>query len=166
MAELDISQTTTPTVVDDYSVASQTTDGVLDQENFYDNSNFTKWNGNYQKIAKIKMTINASATWVLGLGWTAKPEVEAILNNMIGWGEDSFLSILWNMMVIKKVNGDSYSQIIRDEKTRTLINLKPLDPASIRIVVGKNGIIKEYQQMNRKTGKKIGKPIFPKYHLF
>lgn len=150
MANLDIAQTSTPSTVDDYTVDSQTTDGVTEQEfNYYDNPDFNKWNGIYSKIAKIKMSINAYATWVLGLGWTTlDSRTEANLNRIKGWGEDTFLSLMWNMLVIKKVNGDSYAEIMRNDKG-TLINIKVLDPSSVRIVVGKDGVIERYEQTSK-----------------
>lgn len=162
MAELDIAQTTTPTIVTDYTVDSQSTDGVTETETYWDNLDFGRYFGIYNKIAKIKMAINAYATWVLGLGWTARlPETEAQLKRMKGWGEDSFTSILWNMLVIKKVNGDSYADIKKNNKQTSLINIKPLNPASMRTVVSKNGIIQRYEQRNRVTGKRIGEKINP-----
>lgn len=163
MAILEIEQTTTPSTVEDYSVDSETTDGVTSRKNYWDNENFEKWYGNYIKIAKIKMAINAYATWVLGLGFTASPEVEVQLDRMKGWGEDSFLSILWNMMVIKKVNGDAYAQIVRNDKDE-LINIKPLDPSAIRIVVGGNGLIERYELKNKANNKKTT-PIMPENML-
>ena len=155
MAELDINQSTTPTVITDYSTDSQLTDGVsVFGETFYDNPNFSKWNGNYQKIAKIKMAINAYVTWIIGKGWTAQSNLnQVILTKIRGWGEDTFMSILWNMLVIKKVNGDAYAEIIRNDKG-TLINLKPLDPSSVRIVIGKDGLIKRYEQISKTKEKK------------
>ena len=161
MAELDIAKTTTPTTVTDYTVDPQSTDGVSDQkENFYDNENFKKFFGVYGRVAKIRIGINAYATWVLGLGWTADTATTAMLENITGWGEDSFTSILWNMLVIKKVNGDSYAEIMRDENVKTLLlNLKPLDPEKTRIVIGGDGIIKRYEQRNRVTGERVGKII-------
>jgi len=156
MADLDIRETTTPTAVTDYTISAESTDGVSDYgDNFYDNTNFQKWYGIYNKIAKIKMSINAYATWVVGLGWTAgNPTDEVTLNRIKGWGEDTFLSILWNMLVVKKINGDSYAEIIRNNKG-TLINLKPLDPASIRIVVSPQGIIKRYEQISKIKNREI-----------
>ena len=161
MAELDIAKTTTPTTVTDYTVDPQSTDGVSDQkENYWDNENFETYFGIYNKIAKIKMAINAYATWVLGLGWTAKlPETEVQLKRIRGWGEDTFDSILWNMIVMKKVNGDSYAEIIKNEKGTSLINIKPLNPEKTRIVIGGDGIIKRYEQRNRVTGERVGKII-------
>ena len=148
MPRTDITNTTTPDTITDYSVDSETTDGTTeDQENFYDNPNFNEFYGNYINLAKVRTRVNKFATWIVGQGWKADNRTTAVLSNIRGWGEDTFLSLLWNMIVIKKVNGDSYAQIIRNEGI--LINLKPLDPSSIRIVVGKDGLIKRYEQISK-----------------
>ena len=156
MAELDIAQTTTPTTIVDTTIDTKSTDGVSDnQETFYDNENFTKWNGLYNSTSKIKAAIKAYATWVVGLGWTTDKRNTGILEGITGSGEDSFQAVLWNMLIIKKVNGDSYSEIIKNDKG-TLINLKPLDPASIRVVFSKEGIIDRYEQTSKgKPNKRI-----------
>jgi len=46
------------------------------------------------------------------------------------------------------IDGDAFSEIIRDEN-KTLINLKPLDTASMKIVTDKKGMILRYEQMNK-----------------
>jgi len=154
MTEFDIGSVTTPTTLTDFSVKPQTTDGVGDQnETRWYNQNFTKWYGNYKSIAKLKIPINAYATWVVGKGWTATNTTDkVILESITGWGEDTFLSILWNMLVIKKVNGDSFAEIMRNDNGR-LINIKPLDPSSIVTVVDSKGIILRYEQISKVKGK-------------
>jgi hypothetical protein len=157
MANLNIGQATTPTTIIDYSTELLNTEGAGGQdETFYDNPNFSKWYGNYNKIAKVKMSINAYANWVIGQGWNADNRSTPILDKIKGWGEDTFTSILWNMLVIKKINGDSFAEIIRSN-SGTLINLKPLDPSSIRIVVNSKGIIERYEQLSKtkKPNRKI-----------
>src|SRR3990167_893107 len=49
----------------------------------------------------------------------------------------------------------------------TLINLKPLDPGSIKIVVDEKGIIKRYEQVNRIEGKQTQIKFHPNkiFHL-
>ena len=150
MAEFDIAKVTTPTVITDYSIDSESPDSPADQkETTYSNPNFSRWYGNYKNVAKIKVAINAFATWVLGKGWTADAGVTAILENITGWGEDTFNSVMWNLIVTKKVNGDAYAEIIRNPETGTLINLKPLNPQFIRIVCNRKGIIIRYDELNR-----------------
>ncbi len=153
MAELDIAQTTTPTTIQDETIDSATTDGVGDQkETFWFNSHFTKRYGNYKNIAKVRIPINAYATWVVGKGWTSTTTTTLELESIRGWGEDTFLSVLWNMLVIKKVNGDSYAEQVRSIDTGRIINLKPLDPVSIVHVVGPDGILIRYEQISKIKG--------------
>ena len=150
MAELDIGQSTTPTIITDYTIDNLQTEGVEDQkETFYDNENWTKFYGKYMSTTKLKAKIKAYATWIVGLGYTTDTKTQVILDNIRGSGEDTFLSILWNKIVVKKINGDTYSEIIRNKETGTLINLKPLAPDSVRVVFGRNGVIKRYEQISR-----------------
>lgn len=167
MAAYDSDSTTTPTPITDYSVDAVSTDGVGSQkETFWYNSDFSKWYGNYDKIAKIKIAINAWATWVVGKPWTADARVTAILESITGWREDTWQSILWNMLVIKKVNGDAFAEIIKNEETGDLINLKPLDPSSIVTVVGNDGLIIRYEQISKVKDKKNKViPIDKMFHL-
>lgn len=146
MAELNINAATTPTKIANYRVSPVSPDGAMDQkETFWDNTNFTKYFGNYKNIAKIKNAINVYATWVLGKGYQTDNGTQIKLKNINGWGEDTFNSILWNMLVTKKLNGDSYAQIIRNPKTGTLLNLKPLNPQYMRHVVNKGNRIIRYE---------------------
>lgn len=147
MAELDISQTTTPETIIDTTIASETTDSPdAAGETFWDNDDFTKFYGIYQNDAKVKSAINSFATWVLGLGWTTKdPATEVELEHIIGSGEDTFLAVMWNMIVVKKFNGDSYAEDIKDEGTGKRINIKPLSPEFIRVVFDKNRVIDRYE---------------------
>ena len=152
MAEFDIGQTTTPTIIDDYSISTKSTDGAGESgETRWFNNNFNKWYGKYNSSSKIKASIKAYATWVIGLGWTAKPIYQEQLDGITGWGKDSFTDILWNMLVIKKVNGDSYAHIIRND-SGTFLNLKPLDPASMVHVVGPDGVLIRYEQISKIEG--------------
>ena len=153
MAQLDIGQTTTPNTITDVTIDSETTDGVSETgETFYDNEDFQKHYGIYKNDAKVKTALNSFATWVLGLGWTADPRTTVELKHIIGSGEDTFLAVMWNMIVVKKFHGDSYSEDIKDKKTKKRINLKPLDPASIRVVYGEDGVIERYEQRKRVKG--------------
>ena len=98
----------------------------------------------------MKKAIDAFATWVIGKGYTADPETTVILDHITGWGEDTFKSILWNAIVTKKIGGDCFVEIMRDPDSGTLVNLKVLDPGSIRIVADRKGMLKRYEQ-KRKT---------------
>ncbi len=154
MAELDIGQSTTPTIITDFTIANQSTDGINEVgDTFYDNENWTKFYGKYLSTTKLKAKIKAYATWIVGLGYTADNKTTVNLDKIRGSGEDTFLSVLWNQMVVKKINGDSYAEIVRSEKGNFL-NLKPLEPDRIRVVFGDNGIIKWYEQRSSIKGKR------------
>src|SRR3990167_1957531 len=160
MAEYNINQSSTTsmnTAVKDYSVTNRYTDGVSEytDETYYDNANARKWLGYYKSIPELKKAIDALAIWTSGKGHTTNTAREqVILESLIGWGEDTFESILNNLIVCKKVYGDAFAEIIRDEDG-VLINIKVLDPAVIRIVVDKKGLIKRYEQYSKsdKTAK-------------
>lgn len=166
--QTDITKTTTTGLnetIESFEVEEQTTDGASGlSENFYSNPNFAKNHGYYRKIPELKKAIDAYATWVLGKGFVAEDaETEVILDNITGWGEDTIQSILWNMIVIKKVNGDSYSEIIRDKETGELINIKPLSPDRIQVVTDEKGIILRYEYLSPDKKKPI--TIFKPYEI-
>ena len=155
----DITQTTQTDMagkVTDYSVDPQNIDGVSDQKKneWYYDKNFSKWLGYYKSIPEVKKPIDNYATWVVGKGIITDTGTQAVLDGITGWGEDNFLSIMWNMLVMKKVNGDSFAHIIRNEDTGTLINIKPLDPASMKSNTGGDGLIINYEQISKIEGKK------------
>ena len=160
MAQTNIDNTTTSsmdTAVPDYSVTAKTIDEATSDESVYSNENFTKYLGYYKQIPELKKSVDALAMWTVGKGWTANNEVSTILENITGWGEDSIDSIFWNLIVTKKINGDAYAEIIRDEDTGILINLKPLNPAMVRTIVDKKGIIKRYEHLIDNEWKNIKK---------
>ena len=107
----------------------------------------------------MKKSIDAVALYAVGQGWTADPETTVILDHLRGWGEDTFGSLCDNLLRCKKIYGDSFAEIIRDKKTGTLINLKPIDPGSIKIIANRQGKIKRYEQWDKigKEGKVVNK---------
>ena|SRR3990167_3622455 len=152
MSELSLSQATSSNLTDrvkDYEVSSLNTDGVQDQEETeYTNSKWPLYWGYFNSIAEVKSAIIMKAIWNVGKGYTANPETTVILDHVKGIGKDSFLEVLFNMEVIKRVGGDAFAEIIRDDDG-TLLNLKPLDPGSMKIVVDRKGMLKRYEQINK-----------------
>ncbi len=153
---LDIGKTTLSdmeNVVKDITIAAKSTEGAGDQEETeYFNYNWTKWFGIYKTIPEVKIAFDMRAIWTIGNGFKADPETTTILDHVSGWGNDTFNLILRNMIVTKRIGGDAFSEIIRDANSGTLLNLKPLDPGSMKIVVNRKGIIIRYEQIN-KVGK-------------
>lgn len=158
MAETKISATSLTDMSNlsdfNYAVNPIATEGVSGHnEVYWDSPNFTTYHGYYKTIPELKKAIDALAIWTLGKGFEADAHTRIILENIYGWGEDTFQSILWNLLVIKKINGDAFAEIIRDDESGEIINLKILDPSSIRIVVDEKGLIDRYEQRSKNKEK-------------
>ena len=136
---------------------SKSTDGATgDEEYTYQNVDWTKQWGYFNSCPELKSAMLMKSTWNVGKGYTCDTRTRAILDHISGWGKDTFTDILFNLDLISRLGGDSFAQIIRDDKSKILLNLKPLDPNSITIVVDKYGIIKQYRQTTKlPNGQKI-----------
>jgi len=148
MANPNFNSTTTTDFDSDigtHSVDTKTTDGSYSQkENKWNNTNAGKYYGFYYNVGEFRAAINSFATWVIGQGYTCDNATKVMLENITGWGEDTMLLILWNMIVVKKFGGDSYAHVLRNEKG-TLINLKTLDPRKMAHITNKKGVITFYE---------------------
>ncbi len=126
------------------------------QETTWVNSNWTTYNGYYrQNQGGSKAAIKKFAMWIVGKGYKADKATTTKLGKIKGNGKDTFDSIIENALRIKKINGDSFAEIIKDTRGR-LINLKPLNPGSTQVVANSKGMIVGYEQLNQ-DGKVIGK---------
>ena len=144
--------------VQNLSPDQKTTDGATgDKETVWINSDWAKQWGYFNSSPELKSALLMKATWDVGKGYECDSRTEAILDHISGWGKDTFTDILFNMDLISRLSGDAFAEIIRDEKTGILINLKVLDPSTIEIVVDAKGIIKRYTQ---KTKGPNGKEIY------
>lgn len=145
MSETDIAQLTRTqldTTVPDYSVSTERIESAESDEFYYYNSKFTKYLGYYKNIPELKKAVDALAIWAVGKGYEADTRTQTIMDNLIGHGKDTDDSILFNLFINKKINGDAFAQIIREKGE--LRNLKVLNPEKVRVVFDKNGIIKRY----------------------
>ncbi|KKN36388.1 hypothetical protein LCGC14_0774260 [marine sediment metagenome] len=131
------------------------TDGISEHgETEYTNPIWTKNWAIFNSQPELKSAILMKAIWNVGKGVTTKDSnTKLTLESMRGVGKDSFEDILFNMEVIRRVGRDSFAEIIRNDAGR-LINLKPLDPGSIKIVFDDAGI-KRYEQISKFTKKGI-----------
>lgn len=135
--------------ITDFSVSVQSTEGISGVgETTYYQKNWTKYLGYYKAIPELGQAIDTKATWTVGKGFTADEITTMILDTIKGYGIDTFNTIIENMIRTYNIGGDAFAEIIRDDEDN-LINLKPLDPASIVIVTGENGIIKRYEQISK-----------------
>ena len=147
LASLENSSLTTQKAV--YSVSALDTDGATQaDETYYQNSKWSQWFAYYKKIPELKQAIDAKARWTLGRGYKADPITTLILDRVNGWGKDTFNTIMENMIKVMNVAGDAFAEIILDDNG-FLLNLKPLDPSSIKIVADSKGIIKRYEQVSK-----------------
>lgn len=158
MVELDIAKSTITDTsgLSDYRVTSQSLDDQGDQqkETVWDFPRAPEYLGYYKEIPEIKKAIDTLTFWTVGKGVTATEEVKIVLEDLTGWGEDSFQSIMENLIIQKKAFGDSFAEIIRDKPTGRLLNLKVLYTGDMRIVVNAKGIISRYEQRtNTEKGK-------------
>lgn len=136
----------------DFSVASARTDGAQEsKETEWINTNWSKYLGYYKKIPELAAAIDAKATWTIGKGFKSNEITELALFNISGFGKDTFNTILENAVRTYHIGGDAFLEIIRDAE-RVLVNLKPLDPGSIKIIANRQGRIIRYEQIE-KTGK-------------
>jgi len=134
--------------VTNITVDSATPDTALSQdETTWQNAKWTQQWGYFMNCPEFHSAMLMKSIWTCGKGYTADAETEVVLDHLSGWGKDDFGQIIFNMDLVSRIGGDSYAEIIRDEDSGLLINLKPLDPGTIRIVVGKDGIIKRYEQI-------------------
>ena len=152
----NLSNTTTTDLsngVKNYSIDSKALDYANsgETETFYYFSNATANFGYYKTDAALKSGIDTLANWVTGRGFQAlSMEQQATLELITGWGEDSFDSILNNMEVVKYVVGDAFAEIIRADNENPkskLINLRPISPERVRLVVDKHGMLKRYDTL-------------------
>jgi hypothetical protein len=100
--------------------------------------------GFYKTIPELQTAIDSKAVWTLGAGFTADEVTTLLLGSIKGLGKDSFNSLLSNMVRVYTVGGDSFAEIVRD-KDGVLVNLKPLDPSTVSVVVDKKGLVKRYE---------------------
>jgi len=139
--------------VTDYVVPLMTTDGISNQkETEWQNPYWNYQWGYFNTNADLKSAIVMKAIWNVGRGWTTDDiRSKVILEHVRGWGKDTFDDIMFNMQIIKRVAGDAYCEIVRNPqgKLHDLINLKPLDPSTIKIIVNSQGIIIRYEQVSK-----------------
>lgn len=109
-----------------------------------------KWHGMYRSIAELRSTIDVWSKWIVGKKLIVDDRTNKIISRIKGNNKDTFRQILINIKRTSKVGGDCYAEIIRD-KAKRLINLKILDPGSIRVHSDNLGIIKKYEQVTEKA---------------
>jgi len=139
--------------IDSYSVSNLDTDGVTGFETAY-TPDWSKWFGYYKQIPEFQSVVDKLGSWTVGRGFKADEKNMKKINSIRGFGKDDFNSLLENFIRTMLIGGDSFSEIMRDSAGR-VINIKPLNPGSMRIIANRYGIIDRYEQIMRNpmTGK-------------
>jgi len=137
---------------DFWKVTYRDTEGASGEDTSF-TPNWMKWHGYYRQISIFAAAIDKLTSFTIGKGYKADKATKTKLNKIKGWGKDDFNSILENQLKTAFICGDSFAEIIKDKKGR-LINLKPLSPGSIKILVFGNGMLKGYSQRTS-LGKEI-----------
>jgi len=106
-----------------------------------------KWHGIYRTIPEARSTLDVWCSWIIGKKLTMNDKTQKITDRIHGNGNDTFRIILKNQKRVSKICGDSFAEKIRDKANR-LINLKPLNPGTIRITANEFGIINKYEQIS------------------
>jgi len=130
--------------------------------------NFSKWHGQYRNIAELQGVIDRLAMWVIYGGDDSEATAEADIKfeneahrkrfeKFTGNGKDTPEEVLFNLFRMGKICGTSMGEMIRTSKSG-IINIKPLDPSTIKIKQKTDGSLEKFQQIqykyNNKTGKK------------
>ena len=133
------------TAITDYTVDGQQTDSATgDKETEYLITKASQYLGYYKQIPELKMAIDTKATWTVGKGIDTDEITGLEIDTLTGFGKDSFNAILENLIRSYHIYGDSFAEIIREGEK--IINLKTLDPGTIKIIADSKGIIKRYEQ--------------------
>lgn len=166
MALLNANKTTTTNLdntITDFSVDAESLDYVsADTETYWDFPEATKSIGYLKTIPEWFSALKILAVWTVGIGYELENEADQpIFDKINGWGNDTILSILESMIIFKKAIGDSFAEIIRNDKG-TLVNLKPISPERVRLVINSNGLLEAYdiKQSNGKYKRLRKQQIF------
>jgi hypothetical protein len=101
-------------------------------------------NGYYEDHSSVKIVINKVADWSVGKGAnTTKATTQKIIDRIIGSGKDTFGEVIKNQIRVRHIDGDSYAEIVGG-KGSALRNLKPLNPAAIKIYYNDVGMLDHY----------------------
>lgn len=122
---------------------------------------WTKWHGIYRTIPEARSTIDTWCDWVVGKKLIMDSKTKKIVDRIRGNGKDTMRLILKNILRKSCICGDGFGDINKDKAGR-LINLKPLNPGTIRIESNKKGMIEKYKQV---TNNQINAEVLDEWDL-
>lgn len=134
--------------IEAYSIPLANPDSPTGKENTWQIKDWAESWGALINVDEYQNAMHMKALWHTGKGWEANATNKVILRNISGWGKDNFDDVILNLDLTSMACGDSLAHIIRDEKTKTLLNLKPLNTGNFQWVTNEDGIITEYRQLS------------------
>lgn len=138
---------------------------IIDDEIIYQNSKWSQQYAYYCEIPELKTALDTRAIWTVGKKYnTFDADTKVTLEDIRGYGQDTFQTIIQNAVVVKRIGGDFFAEIVRNETTR-LVNLKPLDPSRVKIICSKKGVIKRYEYISKWDGSTQKIAITDMFHL-
>ncbi len=176
-AKGNISQATTTgftTGVPNFIVESKALDAANtgNEETYVYFDEATENFGYYLNHPQVSSPINSLATWAVSRGWEAEdPTMKVQLDHVTGMGKDTFETLMWNHEVVKLVCGDSFMEVIRNKKGDIILNMIPISPERVKIVLkgprilryeiwnGEKWVSKKKEDMLHSTNKRIGDQI-------
>lgn len=160
MAVFGTSDTTNRNSETAFSIASAASDSPTGVNEVSYTPDWNKWNGYYRTIDILAAVIDSKARWTVGDSFTTDEATKTKLSKIKGFGKDTFNSIMFNQLRTALICGDSFAEIIKDKAGR-LINIKPINPSSMKIIIDEYGIIKRFEQISQII-KKPMQPFEPK----
>lgn len=151
MALLNIGNATTTdfnSQLADYSVNPKSTDRATNDKFYWTYTKASQQQGYYKTIPELKKAIDSLPQWVIGRGYTTDETTRVMLEHIVGNGKETFDEILASLIINKLVYGCAFAQIIRDEDTDEIINIKVLDTANMQVAYNKKGMITGYRYSN------------------
>ena len=138
----------TATTDPDAKLEVQTTDANdvdrPSEGNVYQSNLWTTHNGYYEEHSSVKSVINKIGDWTVGKGAnTKKDTTQKILDRIVGSGKDTFEEVVKNQVRVRHIEGDSYAEICGGKGT-ALKNLKPLNPAAVKVYYNEFGMLSHY----------------------
>ncbi len=127
--------------LDLFSINSQRTESSSYQ------CDWNKWHGIYRKIPEARSTIDLECKWIIGKKISMSDNAKKITDRIRGNGNQTFRKILMNHLRVSKICGDSYLEKIKDKAGR-IINLKMLNPGTIKVQANNKGMITKYEQVS------------------
>ena len=165
MAEFDLNKATTTNFTDNvpsFIVDAQALDAAnVDKSETY--VYFNKATENYAyyfKHPQVSSPANALATWTVSRGFKAEdPYMLAQLKHISGMGKDTFEKIMWNHEVVKLIVGDAFIEIIWNKKKNIILNMIPISPERVKVVVKGSRILRYEIYDGKKWVKRVVEDI-------